>query len=118
MAFVVAEPCIKCKYTDCVTLCPVDAFREAEYFLVIDPETCIDCGACVPACPSEAIYPEHELPRPWRHFAARNAELAPTLPVITGPRSPQPDAADWRTPGRGKWQALGDKERLVSEEEP
>ncbi len=111
MAFVVAEPCIKCKYTECVTACPVDCFREAELFLVIDPETCIDCGACVPACPSEAIYPERDLPPQWRHFAARNAELAPRLPPITVPRDPLPDAAEWRIPGKGRWRRIGDKER-------
>ena len=56
MAYVVTEPCIRCKFTDCVAVCPVDCFREGENFLVIDPEECIDCGACVPACPVAAIY--------------------------------------------------------------
>ena len=57
MAYVVAEPCIKCKYTDCVEVCPVDCFYEGPNFLVIHPDECIDCGACEPACPTKAIFP-------------------------------------------------------------
>lgn len=109
MAFVVAEPCIKCKYTNCVAVCPVDSFREADEFLVIDPEVCIDCGACVPECPSEAIYSENDLPPHWRYFAKRNAELAPTLPTITLPGSPLPDAEAWKTLGKSNWRELGQK---------
>ena len=56
MAFVVSEACIRCKYTDCVAVCPVDCFKEGANMLVIDPGECIDCGACVPACPVAAIY--------------------------------------------------------------
>ena len=58
MTYVVMENCIRCKYTDCVEVCPVDAFREGPNFLVIDPEDCIDCDVCVPECPVEAILPE------------------------------------------------------------
>ena len=65
MAYVVAEPCIKCNLTDCVAVCPVDAFREGENFLAIDPEECIDCGACVPECPVEAIFEEDDVPGKW-----------------------------------------------------
>ncbi len=60
MAYVVAEPCIKCKYTDCVEVCPVNCFYEGANFLVIKPEECIDCGACEPVCPTKAIFPEAE----------------------------------------------------------
>ena len=60
MAFVVADPCVKCKFTDCVSVCPVDCFKEGENMLVIDPVDCIDCGACVPACPVSAIYDSPE----------------------------------------------------------
>ena len=62
MTFVVTENCIKCKYTDCVEVCPVDCFHEGPNFLVIDPEECIDCTLCEPECPAEAIYPEDDLP--------------------------------------------------------
>ena len=62
MAYVVAEPCIKCKYTDCVEVCPVDCFYEGPNFLVIHPDECIDCGACEPDCPTKAIFPEESLP--------------------------------------------------------
>ena len=62
MTYVVVEACIKCKYTDCVEVCPVDCFHEGPNFLAIDPEECIDCGACVPVCPVEAIFEADELP--------------------------------------------------------
>ena len=62
MTYVVAESCIKCKYTDCVDVCPVDCFREGPNFLVIDPDECIDCTLCVAECPAEAIFAEDDLP--------------------------------------------------------
>ena len=74
MAFVVAEPCINCKYTDCVAVCPVDCFYEGKNFLVIHPDECIDCGACVPACPVEAIFALDETPARWESFIARNTD--------------------------------------------
>ncbi|MEL7363887.1 MAG: ferredoxin family protein [Bacteroidota bacterium] len=77
MPYVVAEPCIGCTFTDCVEVCPVDCFYEGPNVLVIHPEECIDCNACVPACPVEAIYPEDELPEAWVHYAEWNAYLAP-----------------------------------------
>ena len=61
MAYIVAEPCIKCKYTDCVEVCPVNCFYEGVNFLVIHPDECIDCGACEPVCPENAIYYEADL---------------------------------------------------------
>ena len=62
MTYVVAENCIKCKYTDCVEVCPVDCFHEGPNFLVIDPEECIDCNLCVAECPAQAIFPEDDVP--------------------------------------------------------
>ena len=80
MPFVVTENCIKCKYTDCVEVCPVDCFHEGPNFLVIDPDECIDCTLCEPECPVEAIFSEDEVPedqkfllveRATAHFASR-----------------------------------------------
>ena len=76
MTYVVSESCIRCKYTDCVDVCPVDCFREGPNFLVIDPDECIDCTLCVAECPVEAIYAEDDLPESQRHFTALNAELS------------------------------------------
>ena len=67
MTFVVTENCIKCKYMDCVEVCPVDCFHEGPNFLTIDPEECIDCTLCEPECPAEAIYPEDDLPEGQDH---------------------------------------------------
>ena len=88
MAMVVCEPCFGCKYTDCVVVCPVDAFREGEQMLYIHPEVCIDCGACVPECPVSAIYYEGDVPEPWRDYIALNAEMAPRCSEITERRAP------------------------------
>jgi len=88
MAHIVAEPCVKCKYTDCVTVCPVDCFHEDEEMLVIDPEVCIDCGACIPECPVQAIYVEEDVPEQWKDYIAMNAEKAADLPVITEKKEP------------------------------
>jgi ferredoxin len=95
MTFVVVENCIKCKYTDCVEVCPVDCFHEGPNFLVIDPEECIDCTLCEPECPAEAIYPEDDLPEGQEHFIQLNAELSLEWPVITEQKDPPPDAIEW-----------------------
>jgi len=95
MTFVVAEPCIRCKHTDCVDVCPVDCFYEGVNFLVIDPDECIRCGACVPECPVEAIYPDDELPDKWSEYLEINARLAPAWPVITVVQASLPDADEW-----------------------
>ena len=76
MTYVVTESCIKCKYTDCVEVCPVDCFYEGPEFLVIDPDECIDCGLCVPECPIEPIYPDDELPPDQIEFIEINVKLS------------------------------------------
>ena len=88
MAYVVTEPCIKCKYTDCVEVCPVDCFHEDELMLVIDPEECIDCAACIPTCPVDAIFWEEEVPEKWQDYIKLNAEKAKELPVIDQKKEP------------------------------
>ena len=79
MAHVVAEPCFDCKYTDCVVVCPVDCFYEGDQILYIHPEECIDCEACVPECPVEAIYSDGNVPEQWNSFIVLNAERAEAL---------------------------------------
>ncbi|HEB98941.1 MAG TPA: ferredoxin family protein [Thiotrichales bacterium] len=95
MTFVVGENCIKCKYTDCVEVCPVDCFHEGPNFLVIDPDECIDCTLCEPECPAEAIFAEDDLPADQENFLELNAELAKEWPVITQKKDPLPDADEW-----------------------
>ena len=103
MAYVVTENCIKCKFTDCVDVCPVDCFREGPNFLVIDPDECIDCTLCVPECPAEAIFAEDDVPEEQKSFIALNAELAKTWPAIVERKDPLPDADDWnRAPDKKK----------------
>jgi ferredoxin len=96
MTYVVTEPCIKCKYTDCVDVCPVDCFREGPNFLVIDPDECIDCAVCVPECPVNAIYAEEDVPADQREFTKINAELTPLWPSITRMKPHPDDADEWK----------------------
>ncbi len=96
MTYVVTEACIKCKYTDCVEVCPVDCFHEGPNFLVIDPEECIDCTLCVPECPVNAIFAEDDVPPEQRQFLEINAELAKQWPTITEKKDPPPDADEWK----------------------
>ena len=95
MTFVVTESCIKCKYTDCVDVCPVDCFREGPNMLVIDPEECIDCTLCVPECPVEAIFAEDDVPDTQREFIALNAELAKGWKPIIERKDAPADADAW-----------------------
>ena len=99
MAYVVTENCIKCKFTDCVDVCPVDCFYEGENFLVINPDECIDCGVCEPECPAEAIVPDSEpAAEKWGPI---NAEYAQKWPNLTAKRDPLPDAEAWNgKPGK------------------
>ncbi len=85
MAYVVCEPCRDCKYTDCVVVCPCDCFYQDERMLYIDPVECIDCEACVPECPVEAIFQEGNVPGPWVQFIQLNAERVATLRAGGGP---------------------------------
>lgn len=92
MTFVVTDNCIACKYTDCVSVCPVDCFYEGENMLVIDPVECIDCGVCEPECPADAIRADTEDGmEPWVAFNAKYSKL---WPVITEARVPLPGAED------------------------
>jgi len=110
MAFIVAEPCIKCKFTDCVSACPVDCFYEGENFLVIHPDECIDCGACVPECPVEAIFEESDLPSKWEEYIEINERLAEKWAdaQITEQQDPM-DSAD-------EFHDVESKRHLLSEE--
>jgi ferredoxin len=95
MTFVVTDSCIRCKYMDCVEVCPVDCFHEGPNMLVIDPDECIDCTLCEPECPVEAILSEDEVPPEQEHFKKLNAELAKNWPVITEIGTPPADADEW-----------------------
>lgn len=88
MAYIVCEPCVKCKYTDCVEVCPVNCFYEDAEMLTIHAEECIDCGACVPVCPVQAIFPEEDVPDEWKDYIKMNADKSLTLPVITEKKEP------------------------------
>ncbi len=96
MTHVVAEPCIKCKFTDCVAVCPVDCFHEGANMLAIDPDECIDCGACIDECPVSAIYPEEDLPEKWLEFLELNAQHAAMWPVITQTQEPMPTSEEFK----------------------
>ncbi len=96
MTHVVTESCIKCKYTDCVDVCPVDCFREGPNMLVIDPDECIDCAVCIPECPVNAIYAEEDVPDDQKKFTPLNVELAKAWPSITKTKGPLADADDWK----------------------
>ncbi len=105
MTYIVTENCIKCKYQDCVEVCPVDCFYEGENFLVIHPDECIDCGVCEPECPAEAIIPDTEPGvEKWLEI---NTKFAAIWPNITRKGDPLPDSEEWD----GK----PDKEAMLSE---
>jgi ferredoxin len=95
MTFVVTEQCIRCKYTDCVEVCPVDCFYEGPNFLAINPDECIDCALCEPECPVNAIYSEDDLPAKYQPFIALNKELAEKWPVINRIKEAPADADAW-----------------------
>ena len=108
MTYIVNDNCIKCKYMDCVEVCPVDCFYEGENMLVIHPDECIDCGVCEPECPVEAIKPDTE--PGLEKWLELNAEYAKTWPNITVKREPPP------TPRSGK--ACRTSSRSISSPEP
>jgi|SaaInlStandDraft_4_1057021.scaffolds.fasta_scaffold22239_2 ferredoxin len=95
MTFVVLEGCIKCKYTDCVAVCPVDCFYEGPNFLVIDPDECIDCALCEPECPVDAIKADDDLPKEYHKYIELNAKLSKKWPNITEMKLPPDDADEW-----------------------
>ena len=95
MTYVVTESCIKCKYTDCVDVCPVDCFREGPNFLVIDPDECIDCTLCEPECPAGAIFRDDDLPEGQEEFEEINARLAKIWPAIVQKKMALEDADAW-----------------------
>lgn len=107
MTFVVVDTCIKCKYTDCVEVCPVDCFREGPNMLVIDPDECIDCNLCVPECPIDAIFAEDDLPEAKKDFIDLNKKLSKQWPMITAMK-PAPEDAD-------QWKAVPDKLQYLQE---
>lgn len=93
MTYVVTEACVKCKYTDCVSVCPVECFYEGEHMLVIDPEVCIDCGVCEPECPADAIKADTEPGvEAWLKL---NQDMVAVLPLITEAKPPPADADEW-----------------------
>ncbi len=105
MAFVVTENCIRCKYTDCVAVCPVDAFHEGPNFLAINPIICIDCELCVPECMADAIFQEDALPEAMEQYLELNAELAEVWPVIAEVKDAPADAEQWN--------GVSDKRKLL-----
>ena len=96
MTFLVLESFIRCKYTDCVEVCPVDCFHEGPNMLVIDPEECIDCTLCEPECPVDAIVSEDDIPDGQEKLLELNAELSQQWPVISQAKDPPEDADDWK----------------------
>lgn len=111
MTFVVTEACIQCKYTDCVSVCPMDCFFEGPNFLAIDPDECIDCSICVAECPVGAIVSDQEIPDDQRHFIDINRQLAkdPGYRRISTAKDPMP--------GHEKWAQIKDKFELLEYQE-
>ena len=108
MTHVVTEACVKCRYTDCVDVCPVDCFHMGPNFLVIDPDECIDCAVCIPECPVNAIFTEEDVPENQREFIEINQRLAKVWPVISKRRPALPDADHWST--------ITDKRHLIDQQ--
>lgn len=92
MTTIVTDNCKGCRFTDCVTVCPVACFHGDSEMLYIDPDTCIDCSACIPECPVDAIYEEDDLPDDKRAWIEINAERAAELPVVEDKQDPLPTA--------------------------
>lgn len=96
MTHVVTDSCVRCRYTDCVDVCPVDCFREGPNFLAIDPDECIDCAVCVAECPVNAIYAEEDVPADQQEYIDLNAQLARNWPSITKTKAPLAEAEEWK----------------------
>ncbi len=106
MAYIVTEQCINCKHTDCVAVCPADAFHEGPNFVVINPDSCIECDLCVPACPVGAIYAPENIPDGQSDFIAINASLSASWPLITEQKEPMEAADSWRGQGSKRSQLI------------
>lgn len=106
MAYIVTENCIKCKYTDCVSVCPVDCFYEYKEMLVIDPEECIDCALCETECPADAIFSENGVPAGQEIYIELNAKFAKYGANIIEKKDPHHEAE--------MWDGKGDKTRYVA----
>lgn len=96
MTYVVTENCIRCKYTDCVEVCPVSCFYEGPNFLVINPDECIDCALCEPECPAQAIVSEDDMTDAQQRFYDINAEMSQVWPNIRERKAPLEDADQWK----------------------
>lgn len=96
MTHLVTENCIKCKHTDCVSVCPVDCFYEGPNFLVINPDECIDCGVCIPECPVDAIVADNDTNTNIPLWLEINTRLSNKWPVITKKKTALPDAEEWK----------------------
>tara|TARA_Y100001973_G_C5086890_1_gene275347 strand:- start:337 stop:672 length:336 start_codon:yes stop_codon:yes gene_type:complete len=96
MTYLVTDNCIKCKFTDCVEVCPVDCFYVGKNMLVINPDECIDCGVCEPECPAEAILPDNNLSGDeLEYWMNINTKYSNIWPNITKKQDPPVDAAEW-----------------------
>ena len=103
MTYLVTENCIKCKHTDCVSVCPVDCFYEGPNFLAINPDECIDCGVCVTECPVDAIVADSDVNVDIEFWLELNTRLSKKWPVITKQKPALPDADNWKdVPGKIK----------------
>jgi ferredoxin len=96
MTHLVTENCIKCKHTDCVSVCPVDCFYEGPNFLAINPDECIDCGVCIPECPVDAIVADNDTNTDIPLWLEINTRLSNKWSVITKKKSAPPDAEEWK----------------------
>lgn len=110
MTYIVDGACIRCKYQDCVSVCPVDCFFEGPEFLVIDPDQCIDCGVCEPECPAGAIHPDTYMTSELEYWAAKNRELVAVYKPITV-KGLVPEHADSWNPRLNT--SVGDKKDLI-----
>jgi len=110
MTYIVDGACIRCKYQDCVSVCPVDCFFEGPEFLVIDPDQCIDCGVCEPECPAGAIHPDTHMTPELEYWAAKNQELVTVYKPISV-KGPVPEYADSWNPRLNT--SVGDKKDLL-----
>ena len=111
MAYVVADPCVKCKYTDCVDVCPVDCFYEGKNSVAINPDECIDCGACEPECPTTAIFEESELPAKWAIYKDLNALVTGVKTAGDIDQSKLPAALQGALDGAQSWPNITEQKK-------